>query len=57
MIEDIIFLGAGASRAEGSPLQADLFRDYFKLCKPNIKSKIGEKTLYDRMKKFFNDFF
>lgn len=57
MIEDIIFLGAGASRAEGAPLQADLFRDYFKLCKPTSESKKGEKTLYDRMKKFFNDFF
>lgn len=57
MIEDIVFLGAGASRAEGAPLQADLFREYFKRCKPGPESKKGEKTLYDRMKKFFNDFF
>jgi len=57
MIEDIIFLGAGASRAEGAPLQADLFRDYFKLCKTTPESKRGEKTLYNRMHKFFNDFF
>lgn len=57
MIEDIIFLGAGASRAEGAPLQADLFRDYFKLCKPALGSKGGEITLYDRMRKFFHDFF
>lgn len=57
MIEDIIFLGAGASRAEGAPLQADLFRDYFKLCKPTAESRAGEKTLYNRMRKFFNDFF
>jgi len=57
MIEDIIFLGAGASRAEGSPLQADLFRDYFKLCKPVFGSKKGEKTLYNRMRKFFKEFF
>jgi len=31
MIKDIIFLGAGASRTEGDPLQADLFCDYFKM--------------------------
>jgi hypothetical protein len=24
-----IFLGAGASKAEGAPLQGELFRDYF----------------------------
>jgi hypothetical protein len=57
MIKDIIFLGAGASRAEGAPLQADLFRDYFKLCKPTSKSRAGEKTLYYRMRKFFYEFF
>jgi hypothetical protein len=57
MIEDIIFLGAGASRAEGAPLQADLFREYFKLCKPTLGSKPGEKTLFYRMRKFFHDFF
>lgn len=57
MIEEVIFLGAGASRAEGAPLQADLFRDYFKFCKPTSESKKGEKTLYSQMCKFFNDFF
>jgi NAD-dependent SIR2 family protein deacetylase len=57
MIEDVIFLGAGASRAEGAPLQAELFRDYFKLCKPDSMSKEGEITLYRRMRKFFKDFF
>ena len=30
MFENLIFLGAGASLTEGAPLQADLFRDYFK---------------------------
>ncbi len=57
MVEDIIFLGAGASRAEGAPLQADLFKEYFKLCKPTLDSRPGEKTLYNRMRKFFSDFF
>jgi hypothetical protein len=28
-----IFLGAGASAAEGAALQSNLFRDYFKLLK------------------------
>jgi hypothetical protein len=28
-IEDIVFLGAGASASEGAPLQGDLFREYF----------------------------
>lgn len=57
MIEEVIFLGAGASRAEGAPLQAELFRNYFKLCKPTSGSKKGAKTLYSRMRKFFSDFF
>lgn len=29
MIETAIFLGAGASKADGAPLQGELFRDYF----------------------------
>ncbi len=29
MIDTAIFLGAGASKAEGAPLQGELFRDYF----------------------------
>lgn len=29
MIDTAIFLGAGASKAEGAPLQSELFRDYF----------------------------
>ncbi len=29
MINTAIFLGAGASKAEGAPLQGELFRDYF----------------------------
>ena len=28
-----IFLGAGASAAEGAPIQTNLFKDYFKLIK------------------------
>jgi len=29
MVDTAIVLGAGASKAEGAPLQGDLFRDYF----------------------------
>jgi SIR2-like domain len=29
MVDTAIFLGAGASRTEGAPLQGELFRDYF----------------------------
>ena len=29
MLDTAIFLGAGASAAEGAPLQGDLFREYF----------------------------
>jgi hypothetical protein len=29
MADTAIFLGAGASKAEGAPLQGELFRDYF----------------------------
>jgi hypothetical protein len=29
MPDTAIFLGAGASKAEGAPLQGELFRDYF----------------------------
>src|SRR5438270_8172542 len=28
-VNTVIFLGAGASKAEGAPLQGELFRDYF----------------------------
>ncbi len=29
MTETAIFLGAGASKAEGAPLQGELFKEYF----------------------------
>jgi hypothetical protein len=57
MIQDVIFLGAGASKAEGAPVQSGLFQKYFELCKPDVYSNPHEKTLYDRMRNFFNGFF
>ncbi len=46
-IKTAIFLGAGASSAEGAPLQSNLFKDYFKLVKQrNIRrSPEHEKEL------------
>lgn len=45
--ETVIFLGAGASKADGAPLQPDLFREYFQ-CKaiqdkvdPEMKDALG----------------
>jgi hypothetical protein len=29
VVENVIFLGAGASKADGAPLQKDLFNEYF----------------------------
>ena len=29
MVDTAIFLGAGASKAEGAPLQGELFKEYF----------------------------
>jgi hypothetical protein len=44
-----IFLGAGASKAEGAPLQGELFRDYF--------SSEGFKNSYDNMDRELGTFF
>lgn len=52
MTEDIIFLGAGASKSENAPLQNELFKKYFSLNKNNEYEKMNE-----RLSKFFNDFF
>jgi hypothetical protein len=30
MVDTAIFLGAGASKAEGAPLQGELFKEYFR---------------------------
>jgi hypothetical protein len=39
MVHTAIFLGAGASKAEGAPLQGELFREYF-------SSKLFDPTSY-----------
>lgn len=45
-----IFLGAGASKADGAPLQNELFREYFKQSQPNIsKMKRELQTFFNQM--------
>lgn len=42
-----IFLGAGASKAEGAPLQTELFRDYFKLIRERREQRVWGTTFSD----------
>lgn len=48
-ITDIVFLGAGASKSDGAPIQSELFGDYF--------SKSTGTSPSDPLSIFFNDFF
>ena len=54
-ITDVIFLGAGASAADGAPLQKDLIRKYFQPNQPPLRSESG--PIADRLWGFFQDFF
>lgn len=68
-MKNIIFLGAGASKADGAPLQNELFKEYFAL---RMKKRQEGNILYDdfiddftpmdirveiKVKEFFKDFF
>jgi hypothetical protein len=53
-IQDIIFLGGGASASEGAPTQANLFREYFL---SNQEERNNRFRGDQRLKKFFNEFF
>ena len=53
MVETAIFLGAGASKAEGAPLQGDLFRDYFSSPVFKNSTELMDRELTD----FFRDMF
>ncbi len=55
-IEDIIFLGAGASASEGAPLQGDLFREYFHSYQTENDYRINSE-MYQRLVRFFKTFF
>ena len=54
-IEDIIFLGAGASASEGAPLQGALFRDYFQLSQSTPEET--HQAMNERLSLFFSCFF
>lgn len=49
-IRDVIFLGAGASAADGAPTQNRLFKDYF-------ESRVHTDTTTNSLHSFFSDFF
>lgn len=54
-IENLIFLGAGASHSEGASIQANLFRDFF-ITHANINNaKINR--IKKNIQNFFNTFF
>ncbi|MFZ5993500.1 MAG: SIR2 family protein [Thermodesulfobacteriota bacterium] len=55
-IEDIIFLGAGASACEGAPLQGDLFREYFRSCQIERDDRLNNE-MDQRLVEFFEIFF
>lgn len=52
-VEDVIFLGAGASASEGAPVQKDLFCEFFRADRKHSShpDSIG------RLARFFRDFF
>lgn len=50
MIENIIFLGAGASAAEGAPVQYTMFRDYF------IDIQASNRPIDKDLLKYFKEF-
>ena len=55
-IEDVIFLGAGASASDGAPLQRDLFREYFRSYQTERDPKIN-RAMDQRLVVFFKTFF
>jgi hypothetical protein len=55
-VDTVIFLGAGASAAEGAPLQGALFKDYFRLPKTSTATQRGISMQAD-LRNFFDFFF
>lgn len=53
MAETAIFLGAGASNAEGAPLQGELFRDYFS----SAEFRASRSKMDRELKSFFAEMF
>jgi len=54
-IEDVIILGAGASKSEGAPLQNEVFKEFFEYLKDKVwgLSKKQEKLIIEYFKKFW----
>ncbi len=51
-MQHVIVLGAGASKADGAPLQFDLLRDYFVLEKANLQTPMNAE-----LRSFFDTFY
>ncbi|MBA7493317.1 hypothetical protein ES702_03875 [subsurface metagenome] len=54
-VEDVIFLGAGASASEGAPLQGNLFKEYFEYSRANPHEV--EYDMNQSLNEFFRSFF
>lgn len=52
-VDEVIFLGAGASAAEGAPVQKDLFSAFFRMNSGDIRSPES----IERLRRFFKQFF
>lgn len=50
-----VFLGGGASAAEGAPMQTELFREYFK-CVQN-EADLEASEMYQELKSYFKEIF
>lgn len=60
MKKTVIFLGAGASKADGAPLQRELFKSYFKACedeKLNDNFDIKHSKVKRLVDQYFKNFF
>ena len=51
-VDEVIFLGAGASAAEGAPVQKDLFSAFFRM-----DSRGRNPASIERLRRFFKQFF
>lgn len=60
MNKTVIFLGAGASKADGAPLQRELFKSYFRACEDESLNKcydLKNSSIKALVDSFFKNFF
>lgn len=60
MGKKVIFLGAGASKADGAPLQRELFKSYFKACEDEVFSHsfdLKTSNIKGLVEQYFKNFF